>query len=391
MPLTDERVPLHRLTFARPGPPRRTTLSDGSPAWVFTRYADVHQVIGDGRFRRTLIRASRDGATALVDSPDAVGKLDDVQHLRVRRTVQRAFGPRAVARMTPWVADAVDELVDALADHGPPADLVAHYTRPLPIAVMSRLTGVQDVSDARLLRWTENAFATGAQDPAEVAEVTREFTDFTIGLLAERRRTPGPDLISSLVRAADGEGGIPEPQLVNLVSILVVGGYDTVMTVLGNSLLYLLHERPEVWTRLGTSDEEAAGLLTERLLHLLPLGDPTAHSNPLQAEEDIEVGGVTVRAGEIVTVDRGAAGRDPAAFSDEPFDDLFAPLESPTLAFGGGRHYCLGTWLARAELRLALHALAARFPHLHLTTPVDEITWRRGTITRSPLHLPARW
>ncbi|MFE7429069.1 cytochrome P450, partial [Streptomyces sp. NPDC057545] len=343
MPITDERVPLHRLTFAPPGPPRRTDLPDGRPTWLFTRYADVHQVINDSRFRRTVLRTPEDSASALVDSPDAVGKLDDVQHLRLRRTVQRAFGPRAVARMTPWVADVVDELADALADHGSPVDLVAHYTRPLPIAVMSRLTGVHDVSDTRLLRWTEHAFATDAKDPAEVAEVTREFTEFTKGLLADRRRTPGQDLISSLVRAADGEGGVPEPQLVNLVSTLVVGGYDTAMTMLGNSLLYLLHERPEVWARLAASDEDAAGRLTERLLHLIPLGDPAAHANPLQAMEDVEVGGVTVRTGEIVTVDRGAAGRDPAAFSGAPFGDLFAPLEHPTLAFGGGRHYCLGT------------------------------------------------
>ncbi|MEU3218502.1 cytochrome P450 [Streptomyces sp. NPDC006971] len=391
MPITDERVPLHRLTFAPPGPPRRTDLPDGRPAWLFTRYADVHQVINDSRFRRTLLRTPEDSASALVDSPDAMGKLDDVQHLRLRRTVQRAFGPRAVARMTPWVADVVDELADALADHGSPVDLVAHYTRPLPIAVMSRLTGVHDVSDTRLLRWTEHAFTTDAKDPAEVAEVTREFTEFTTGLLADRRRTPGPDLISSLVQAADGEGGVPEPQLVNLVSTLVVGGYDTAMTMLGNSLLYLLHERPEVWARLAVSDEDAAGRLTERLLHLIPLGDPAAHSNPLQAMEDVEVGGVTVRTGEIATVDRGAAGRDPAAFSDAPFGDLFAPLEHPTLAFGGGRHYCLGTWLARAELRLGLHGLAVRFPHLRLTTPVDTVAWRHGTITRSPLHLPAAW
>jgi len=391
MPITEELVPLHRLTFARPGPPRHTTLPDGSTAWVFTRYADVHQIINDNRFRPALLPTPDGGASSLVDTPDAMGKLNDAQHLRLRRTVQRAFGPRAVARMTPWVTEVVEELVQALVDHGPPVDLVACYSRPLPIAVMSRLTGVHDISDTRLLRWTEHAFAADIKDSAEVAEGTREFTEFTVGLLAERRRTPGPDLISSLARAADQEGDIPEPQLVNLVSTLVVGGYDTAMTMLGNSLLYLLHDRPEAWARLATADETAAGLLTERLLHLIPLGDPAAHTHPVQAAENIDVGGVTVRSGELVTVDRGAAGRDPAAFSDTPDADLFAPLESPTLAFGGGRHYCLGTWLARAELRLGLHRLAVRFPGLRLTAPVDAITWRLGTITRSPLSLPATW
>ncbi|MFI7102883.1 cytochrome P450 [Streptomyces sp. NPDC050161] len=389
MPPTDT-VPLHRLTFARPAPPRRTTLPDGTTAWLFTRYTDVRRIINHATFHRVLLPAPGAGTTNLVDAPDSLTKKDDDQHLRLRRTVQRSFSPRAIARMTPWVSTVVDQLLDALVDHGPPADLVTHYTQSLPIAVMSRLTGVHDVSDARLRHWAEHAFAGATTDRAEAADATREFTDFTVNLLAERRRTPGPDMISSLVQAADVEGGITEPQLVNLVSTLIVGGHDTAMTMLGNSLLYLLDERPEVWARLG-SDEAAAGLLTDRMLHLIPPGDPDEHPNPLRATEDIDVGGITIRAGEIVVVDRAAANRDPAAFSDDPFSDLFAPLESPTLAFGGGRHYCPGTWLAHAELHLGLHRLAARIPGLRLTTSADTVEWRLGTITRSPLHLPATW
>ncbi|WP_406162839.1 MULTISPECIES: cytochrome P450 [unclassified Streptomyces] len=92
-----------------------------------------------------------------------------------------------------------------------------------------------------------------------------------------------------------------------------------------------------------------------------------------------------------VTTDHVAANRDPAAFPGNPHDNLFAPLPKPSLAFGAGRHYCLGTWLARAELQLALHRLAARLPALRLTIAADDIVWRHGTVTRSPLHLPAAW
>ncbi|MCB5906867.1 cytochrome P450 [Streptomyces pinistramenti] len=390
MPTTDTIRPLHRLAFAQPAAPRRTTLPDGNPAWLFSRYTDVRFIINHATFRRAPLPAPDADTTNLVDAPDAVANQHDDQHLRLRRAIQRAFSPRAIARMAPWVAGVVDQLLDTLVDHGPSVDLVTHYTQPLPIAVMRRLTGVHEVDDTRLLHWAEHAFAGATTDLAKTAEATQEFTDFTIELLAQRRRAPGPDLISSLVQAADDEGGITEPQLVNLVSTLVVGGHDTAMTMLSNSLLYLLDERPEVWARLG-SDEAAAGLLTERMLHLIPLGDPDERPNPLQATEDIEVGGVALRAGEIAVVDRAAANRDPAAFSDDPFSDLFAPLENPTLAFGGGRHYCPGTWLARTELQLGLHRLAARLPGLHLTTSADAVEWRLGTITRSPLHLPATW
>ncbi|MFI7102632.1 cytochrome P450 [Streptomyces sp. NPDC050161] len=390
MPSTDTILPLHRLTTAEPAPPRRTTLPDGTPAWHFSRYTDVRFVINHATFQRDAPTAADDDTTNLVDAPDAVANVHDDQHLRLRRAIKRAFSPRAIARMTPWVAGVVDQLLDALVEHGSPADLVTHYTQPLPIAVMRRLTGVHDVDNARLLHWAEHAFAGATTDLAKTTEATREFTEFTLKLLAERRHTPGPDLVSSLVQATDEEGGITEPQLVNLVSTLVVGGHDTAMTMLSNSLLYLLGERPDVWARLG-SDEAAARLLTERMLHLIPLGDPDERPNPLRAHEDIDVGGVTVRAGEIVVVDRAAANRDPAVFSDDPFSDLFAPLESPTLAFGGGRHYCPGTWLARTELHLGLHRLAARLPGLRLTTSDDAVQWRLGTITRSPLHLPVTW
>ncbi|MFF4082595.1 cytochrome P450 [Streptomyces sp. NPDC001777] len=386
---TDEnRPPLHRLASAAPGPPRRTRLPDGTPVWHFTRYDHVRQVLADGRFTRAVLPAA--ATSPLTDAPDAMTKQDGIGHMRLRRTAKGVFTPHAVDRLTPMVAEVTDRLVEDLAEHGPPADLVDRYTRPLPIAVMNKLLGVHDVDDARLLRWTELAFPGPSVPEHEVAEAAREFTEFAIRLMTDRRHAPGPDLISTLVRAADREGGIPESQLVNFVTTLVVAGYDTTMTMLGNILLYLLGERPQDWARLG-SDEAAAGLVADRLTHLIPLNDPAKRFNPLRATDDQEVGGATVRSGDLVTLDRVAAGRDPAAFPGDPFADLFAPLEHPTLAFGGGQHYCLGVSLARAELRLALHRLAARFPGLRLTVPADTVEWRASALTRNPRHLPVTW
>ncbi|WP_406486354.1 cytochrome P450 [Streptomyces sp. NBC_01563] len=179
----------------------------------------------------------------------------------------------------------------------------------------------------------------------------------------------------------------------NLISTMIVGGHDTTMTMLSNALLYLLTEQPAAWTRLGSS-EQAAAVLTERLLHLIPLGDREERpGHVLPAAADIQLGGVTVRVGDFITTDHVAANRDPAAFPGKPHDhdNLLALLLKPSLAFGAGRHYCLGTWLARAELQLALHRLAVRLPTLRLTITADDIVWRHGTVTRSPRHLPAAW
>ncbi|MFB6817587.1 cytochrome P450 [Streptomyces sp. NPDC056347] len=378
-----------------PGPPRLIELPNGTPVWLVTRYDDVHQVLTNPCFGRSPVHEPDtppvvDGPS-LLDSREAIGQQDGDAHLRLRRAVGRAFTPRSVEHMRPWVAGVVDQLLDELVEKGPPADLVTGFALPLPCMVIHRLLAVDGVPTERLLRWAEHAFAGPAvtQDAGDRAR--DELTGFAAALITQRRSAPGDDVVSRVVRAADNEGGIPEAALVNLIATMVVGGHDTTMTMLSNALLYLLTEQPAAWARLAV-DEQAAEVLTERLLHLIPLNDHEERPGRLlAATADVRLGGVTIRAGDLVTTDRIAANRDPAAFPGSPHDGLFTPLPKPSLVFGAGRHYCLGTWLARAELQLALHRLARRLPALNLTVTADTIEWRRGTISRSPLHLPATW
>ncbi|MFF2014146.1 cytochrome P450 [Streptomyces sp. NPDC058195] len=388
-------LPLHRVEFPVPGPPRLTELPDGTPVWLVTRYDDVHQVLTDPRFGRSPVHAP--GTPPVVDSPslldsrEAIGQQDGDAHLRLRRAVGRAFTPRSVEHLRPWVAGTVDQLLDGLVEKGAPADLVTGFALPLPCMVIHRLLAVDGVPVERLLHWAEHAFAGPTVTPEAGDRSRSELTGFAAALIAERRGAPGDDVVSSVVRAADSEGGIPEAALVNLIATMIVGGHDTTMTMLSNALLYLLTEQPAAWARLAV-DEQAAEVLTERLLHLIPLNDHEERPGRLlAATADTLLGGMTIRAGDFVTTDRVAANRDPAAFPGNPHDDLFTPLPKPSLVFGAGRHYCLGTWLARAELQLALHRLAHRLPALRLTVTADDIVWRRGTISRSPLHLPATW
>ncbi|WP_326597098.1 cytochrome P450 [Streptomyces brevispora] len=381
------------MEFDAPGPPRLTELTDGSPAWLVSRYPDVRQVLSDSRFGRAELYAA-DGPSlsqvpGLVNDPDLMFNQDGPSHLRLRRTMRRAFTPRAVARWQPWIASIVEQLLDGLPTHGDgPVDIVAEFTLPLPVAVISRLMGLDASARERMRHWSEHAFTDGSRCGDEVGAAMAEFSAFGAELLAARRREPGDDLVSGLVRAADEEGDIPEGQLVSLVCGLVVGGHDSTMTMLGNSLLYLLAERPEAWPLLAAGGE-AAGAAADRLLHLIPLGDDRGSTR--RAYEGVEVGGVLIPAGAVVLADCGMANRDPAVFPASTADDLFAPLEAPTLSFGAGPHYCLGAWLARMELQLALHSLAVRFPGLRLAQPVESVHWRVGTTSRSPERLPVTW
>nr|BFD89865.1 cytochrome P450 [Kitasatospora sp. Xyl93] len=405
--------PLHRLPTTPAQPPHPTTLPDGTPAWLITRYHDVRQVLGDPRVTRAdLHDVGTAGATAdVAANPASLFNQDGPAHRRLRGTVQRAFTPRAIAGWQPWVAAAVQQSVDRLVAAGPPADLVPAFARPVPFAVTTRLMGLDGdgpdhLDEERLHRWTVALLAqgdeqgdgqggeqgdgsTGAEgaDGADHGDTLAEFGAFMGELVARRRREPSDDLVSRLVRAADQDGGVPEESLVFLTAGLTASGNESVAGALANALVYVLGERPEHWPRLA--DPDVAERTAERLLHYIPLGDDEATIRRTTAP--IEVGGVTVPAGAVVAVSLGSANRDPAVYPDGLDADLGLPLPAPTLAFSAGPHYCIGAWRVRLEMRESLHRLATALPGLRLTVPVAELAWQLGGTTRSPARLPVDW
>ncbi|MFJ9693969.1 cytochrome P450 [Kitasatospora sp. NPDC101183] len=387
--------PMHCLRHVEPGPPRLAALPTGTPVWVVSRHADVRQVLTDPRLDRSSLYTPDAPPIVLVpnilDDPQSMLNVDGTDHQRLRRTVQRAFTPRAIARWRPWVASVVESLIDELIDGGSPADIVAAYTRPLPVVVISRLMGVDNLDSKRIGTWSDHALSATAYTAEEIATAMGEFAEFAAQVIAERRAAPGDDLVSGLVAAA-GDGSMTEEQLVALVIGLVVAGHETTMTSLGNALVYLLQDGREAWLRLA-ADEASASAATEQLLRGVPLGDATERMPGLlrRAVEEVEIGGVVIPAGSVVAADTNAANQDPGAFTSDLITELFSPLAAPSLTFGAGPHHCLGAWLARMELELALHRLARRLPSLRLDEPLEALDWRRGLLTRSPSTLRVAW
>ncbi|MER5353542.1 cytochrome P450 [Kitasatospora sp. NPDC002551] len=387
--------PLHCLRLLAPGPPRLAALPTGTPVWLISRHAEVRQVLTDPRLGRAPLYAPDAPPVTrvpnLLDDPTALLNIDGVEHQRLRRTVQRAFTPRAIARWRPWVASVVDGLIDELIDRGSPADIVAGYTRPLPIAVIGRLMGLDLLDSRRIEHWSDHALATTAYTAQAVRAAMEEFAAFGAEVIAERRAAPGDDLVSSLLAAADDTPGITEEQIVTLVVGLVVAGHETTMTSLGNALVYLLGDGRDAWHRLA-SDEQSAAAATEQLLRAVPLGDADTMPGLLRrVVEDVEIGGVRIPAGSVVAADVTAANSDPGVFTGDLLTELFSPLAAPTYTFGAGPHHCLGAWLARMELELALHRLARRLPGLRLAAPGEPVDWRSGLLTRSPQRLEVVW
>ncbi|MFG2847658.1 cytochrome P450 [Kitasatospora sp. NPDC048296] len=388
--------PLHCLRHLEPGPPRLAALPTGTPVWLVSRHADVRQVLTDPRLGRAPLYAPDAPPVTvtpnILDDPQSMLNIDGTEHQRLRRTVQRAFTPRAIARWKPWVASVVESLIDELIDHGSPADIVAAYTRPLPVAVISRLMGLDNLDGKRLAHWSDHALSTTAYTAEAISTAMTEFAAFGAEVIAERRAAPGEDLVSGLLAAAADDGSITEGQLIALVIGLVMAGHETTMTSLGNVLVYLLEDGREAWQRLA-SDEASAAAATEQILRAVPLGDAQEYMPGLlrRTVEDVEIGGVVIPAGSVVAADANAANQDPSVYTGDLGTELFSPLAAPMLTFGAGPHHCLGAWLARMELELALHRLARRLPALRMAGPVDGIDWRRGLLTRSPNALQVSW
>ncbi|MFD5467704.1 cytochrome P450 [Kitasatospora sp. NPDC127059] len=388
--------PMHCLRHLEPGPPRLAALPTGTPVWLVSRHADVRQVLTDPRLGRAPLYAP-DAPSLMVtpnilDDPQSMLNIDGTEHQRLRRTVQRAFTPRAIARWKPWVASVVEALIDEVIDRASPVDIVAAYTRPLPVAVISRLMGLDNLDGKRLAHWSDHALSTTAHSAEAIGTAMSEFAAFGAEVIAERRAEPGDDLVSSLLTAAAEDGSITEGQLIALVIGLVVAGHETTMTSLGNALVYLLQDGRDAWQRLA-SDEASAAAATEQILRAVPLGDAAEHMPGLlrRTVEEVEIGGVVIPAGSVVAADTGSANHDPEVFTGDLRTELFSPLAAPMLTFGAGPHHCLGAWLARMELELALHRLARRLPSLRMAEPVETIDWRRGLLTRSPDTLRVSW
>ncbi|MBV2154942.1 cytochrome P450 [Kitasatospora sp. SUK 42] len=387
---------MHCLRHLEPGPPRLAALPTGTPVWLVSRHADVRQVLTDPRLGRAPLYAPDapplSTAPNMLDDPQSMLNIDGAEHQRLRRTVQRAFTPRAIARWKPWVASVVESLIDELIDHGSPADIVSTYTRPLPVVVISRLMALDNLDTKRLAHWSDHALSTTAYSADAIRTAMADFAAFGAEVIAERRANPGDDLVSSLLAAAAEDGSITEPQLVALVIGLVVAGHETTMTSLGNALVYLLEDGRDAWQRLA-SDEDSAAAATEQLLRAVPLGDARERTPGLlrRTMEDVEIGGVVIPAGSVVAADINTANQDPAVFTGDLRTELFSPLAAPLLTFGAGPHHCLGAWLARMELELGLHRLARRLPSLRMVATAESIDWRLGLLTRSPNSLQVTW
>jgi cytochrome P450 len=294
---------------------------------------------------------------------------DPPLHTRVRRLINGALTPRAIAGMEAGLETLVAQLLERMASKGR-VDLVEDFAAAIPIEVIGNLLDVPHDERAPLRDWSLAIL--GALEPVLTPQVAERgnaaviaFTAYLEDLIARRRRTPGDPAHDVLTRLIEGEEGgeklTPDELLHNCI-FLLNAGHETTTNLIGNGLV-ALHEHPDQKQRLLADP----ALIRPAIEEVLRYESSNQLGNRITTEA-VEVGGVLMPARTQVTVCIGAANRDPAQFPDPDRFDI-GRMPNRHVAFASGIHQCAGMNLARLEGRIALSAFLARFPDFALAGP----------------------
>ena len=350
--------------------------------WVLSRYRDVFAAARD-----TDTFSSAQGLTHLYGEIESAGLaaarpmvfLDPPEHTEFRRLVAKGFTPRHVAEIEPAVRSFAVERIEALRERGG-GDIVAELLKPLPTFVVAHYLGVPESDRARFDGWVHRvvaASATGdaldASDP--VAAIYEYFTD----LIERRRREPGDDTISHLVRAGDG-AAVDPMRILGFAFTMITGGNDTTTGLLSVGL-DLLHRAPEQQAALA-ADPALAEDAVEELLRLTSPVQGLARTTT----SDVEIDGVTIPEGRKVVLLYAAANRDPREFGDDADAVRIDRRPRQILTFSYGAHHCLGAAAARLMGRVVLEELVSRCPRYAVDG--DAATFAPGNFVRWYSALP---
>jgi cytochrome P450 len=344
--------------------------------WFVTRHADVRACLRDRRLGRNYRHVGTDEEFRAEPLDPRFKAFWDVErwsllwieppdHTRIRKLVASAFTPRSVEAMREPADRFARELLEPLAEQGR-MDLLYDFAQPYSIGIICDWLGVPADNHRDLLDWSHAMVKMYELDTTEeqavaANEAAAAFRDFTLELIAERRRAPRGDLVSGLVGARVDGGHLSDAEIVSTVIVLLNAGHEATVNTLGNGIRALMHHRDQ-WHRLTSGSVSAAAALEELIRY-----DP-----PLQLFErwvladGVEVAGVPIPRGEKIAMLFGAANRDPRTFPDPSRFDVGRPNAGEHIGFGGGIHVCIGAPLARIELEASLRTLAERCPSLVL-------------------------
>jgi cytochrome P450 len=370
----------------------------GTRIWLVTRHAEARQVLSD---RRVSTDTSRPDFPTLrpvrrSPTPEEAEQLrkaregqfidmDPPEHDVYRRMLISEFSVRRINAMRPGIQQVVDSLIDDLLKNGSPADLVEAYGLALPSLVICQLLGVP-YADREYFQSRTRRILTLSNDPNESTRAILDIRSYLSGLVTEAERDPGDNLFGRLITRFVSTGALSHDAMVGMALLLLMAGHETTANQIPLGVLTLL-EHPAQLAQLRDDPSLMPGAV-EELLRFNSIADWVAFDR--MANEDMEVGGQLIRAGEGIYVLGASANRDARAF-ERPDDFDIRRGAKHHVAFGDGVHQCLGQNLARAELEIAFGTLFRRIPTLRLERDVEELRFKYNSAIFGLHELPVAW
>ncbi|HYZ93544.1 MAG TPA: cytochrome P450 [Actinomycetota bacterium] len=362
----------------------------GPGFWAITKYDDVVALSSDRRLAssggRTTTGRPREPGPGGRGAPDGTGVADILvvtdppRHTQLRALVNKAFTPRVIAALEPYVQNIVDGILEELRERSR-CDFATDVAARIPFTVICQLLGVPE-ADRGALSHAVGIFmesrAHTHDEPRDDIELGRYFLD----LAHERRANPRDDLVSRLVAAeVDGER-LSDADVLALAMLLFIAGSETTMNGMSGGMLAFV-EHPEQARRL-IDDPVLWPKAVEEILRWV---SPVLNGMVRTALDDIVVRDTLIARGDKVTLWYPSANRDEEVFA-EPFTFDVARDPNPHITFGAGWHFCLGASLARLEIRVALRSMLGVLSDIELDGEVQRL---RSNVSGSIEHLPIRY
>jgi cytochrome P450 len=359
-------------------------LARGGPGtWLLARYREVAPLLSDPRVGNELPGVYHQVSLGTGPASEFFRRIifyrDPPVHTRLRRLMAAGFTPRLVNSFAPRIGALVDELLAPGLEERR-LDAITELAHPLALRVICLLIGIPPADHASVLPRAAD-LARGFTLAAD--EQQRHATDAAVTwlqgyleeLLADRARQPGDDLLSRMLAARHGDGGLSHEEIVDNCVFLFWAGFETVMSVIGTGCAALLRF-PDQFERLRAQPELVAGAVEEFLRYDAPI-----QGTSRIVREELEIGRHRLRPGRILVLLIGSANHDETVF-DRPERVDIGRRPNPHVSFGGGHHRCLGNVLARAEAGIVFERLARRVAHLEPAGPVV----RRSDTTAMRFH-----
>ncbi|MCK2239012.1 MULTISPECIES: cytochrome P450 [unclassified Crossiella] len=372
-----EHSPVHRVEF---GP----ELS----AWLVTRYADVVAALADPRLVKDPARGCpvwRESGMGLpLDHRPSLAQhmtnTDPPRHQDLRRLAAGQFSPQRLGALEARVRQVTEQVLDGIAPLGR-ADLVADVAYPISTTIICELIGIPAEDRARVQRWAAVIDASDGSDRDDLVAATDAIDEYLAALLAHKKAEPGDDLMSDMIRQRH-RGEMTDEELTSTAFLILIAGHETTTALVGSATLAAL-THPDLAARIRADQGELAVFVEESLRRDCPVRNVSWRF----PTEPMRLGGQDLQPGDPVLLSILAANRDAERFADP---DAFRLDRDPEdhLAFGRGRHACLGAALARIQGATVLGALLRRFPDLALAEPEEQLRWWPSPIIRGLFALP---